>query len=41
MTTLEKARLRAEERQRQIQLAKVRNQPHPIGLPPELASPNR
>ena len=37
----EKTRLRAEERQRQIQLAKVRNQPHPIGLPPELASPNR
>ena len=36
----EKTRLRAEERQRQIQLAKVRNQPHPIGLPPELASPN-
>lgn len=36
----EKTRRRAEERQRQIQLARVRNQPHPIGLPPELASPN-
>lgn len=36
----EKTRRRAEERQRQIQLAKVRNLPHPIGLPPELASPN-
>ncbi|PAU87983.1 hypothetical protein CK507_10445 [Pseudomonas sp. WN033] len=36
----EKTRQRAEERQRQIQLAKLRNQPHPIGLPQELASPN-
>src|SRR5690606_20849491 len=36
----EKTRRRAEERQRQIELAKRRNQPHPIGLAPELASPN-
>ncbi len=35
----EKTRKRAEERQRQIQLAKLRNQPHPIGLSPEQASP--
>lgn len=36
----EKTRKRAEERQKQIRLAKLRNQPHPIGLPQELASPN-
>ncbi|WP_185265629.1 oxygen-dependent tRNA uridine(34) hydroxylase TrhO [Halopseudomonas xiamenensis] len=36
----EKTRRRAEERQRQIELAKLRNQPHPIGLAPELATPN-
>lgn len=36
----EKTRRRAEERQKQIQLARLRNQPHPIGLPQELASPN-
>jgi UPF0176 protein len=36
----EKTRKRAEERQKQIHLAKLRNQPHPIGLPQELASPN-
>ncbi|MCC4262049.1 MAG: rhodanese-related sulfurtransferase [Pseudomonadota bacterium] len=36
----EKTRQRAEERQRQIQLAKARNLPHPIGMPPQLASPN-
>ena len=36
----EKTRRRAEERQRQIELARVRKQPHPIGLPAELASPN-
>ncbi len=36
----EKTRKRAEERQKQIRLAKLRNQPHPIGLPQDLASPN-
>ncbi|QIB51665.1 rhodanese-related sulfurtransferase [Pseudomonas sp. OIL-1] len=36
----EKTRRRAEERQRQIHLARIRNQPHPIGLPKEQASPN-
>jgi UPF0176 protein len=36
----EKTRKRAEERQKQIRLARLRNQPHPIGLPQELASPN-
>lgn len=36
----EKSRRRAEERQRQIHLARLRNQPHPIGLPQEQASPN-
>jgi len=36
----EKTRRRAEERQKQIELARRRNQPHPIGLPQELASPN-
>ena len=36
----EKTRRRAEERQRQIELARLRNQPHPIGLSPELANPN-
>ncbi|MEH6687656.1 MAG: rhodanese-related sulfurtransferase [Halopseudomonas sabulinigri] len=36
----EKTRQRAIERQRQITLAKVRNQPHPIGQPQHLASPN-
>src|SRR5690606_6935367 len=36
----EKTRRRAEARQRQTELAKRRNQPHPIGLAPELASPN-
>ncbi|SDU16397.1 oxygen-dependent tRNA uridine(34) hydroxylase TrhO [Halopseudomonas salegens] len=37
----EKTRKRAEERQRQIRLARQRNQPHPIGLPQQLASPNQ
>ncbi|TVP89421.1 MAG: rhodanese-related sulfurtransferase [Pseudomonadaceae bacterium] len=37
----EKTRKRAEERQRQIRLARERQQPHPIGLPQALASPNR
>ncbi|MEH6386548.1 oxygen-dependent tRNA uridine(34) hydroxylase TrhO [Pseudomonas profundi] len=36
----EKTRRRAEERQRQIHLARIRNQPHPIGLPKEQATPN-
>lgn len=36
----EKTRRRAEERQRQIHLARIRNQPHPIGLPQDQASPN-
>src|SRR5690606_34435684 len=36
----EKTRRRADERQRQIELAKRRNQPHPIGQAPELARPN-
>ena len=36
----EKTRRRAEERQRQIHLARIRNQPHPIGLPKDQASPN-
>lgn len=36
----EKTRKRAEERQKQIRLAKLRNQPHPIGLPQDQASPN-
>ena len=36
----EKTRQRAEERQRQIELAKRRNEPHPIGKAASLASPN-
>ncbi|PKM30290.1 MAG: hypothetical protein CVV07_07705 [Gammaproteobacteria bacterium HGW-Gammaproteobacteria-11] len=36
----EKTRRRAEERQKQVRLAKLRNQPHPIGLPQAQASPN-
>ena len=36
----EKTRRRAEERQRQVHLARVRNQPHPIGLSQDQASPN-
>lgn len=36
----EKTRQRAQERQRQIELAKRHSRPHPIGLSPELATPN-
>ncbi|WP_022961900.1 oxygen-dependent tRNA uridine(34) hydroxylase TrhO [Halopseudomonas pelagia] len=35
----EKTRRRAEERQKQVRLAKLRNQPHPIGQPQATASP--
>lgn len=37
----EKTRLRAEERQKQVRLAKLRNQPHPIGQQQAMASPDR
>ena len=36
----EKTRRRAEERQRQVKLAKLRNQPHPIGQPQTQTTPD-